>query len=617
MTTRAQTRTKSIARRTKRRQPYSTSTVAGDVELYTVALQPDPHLPLDVRMAGRSVWGARDGVYDRLQPDESIELVLDGRGVLECDGTRYELERGDVFLLHHGARHTYHAAAGTAWHKIFVILWPKHAQELLRQVGLHDVVQVRLPRAKVPAIKRLFIQILRLAHTKPPFFRDQLSECAYAVLVELAHIHQAQDTRTAVPAILRTAMEHVRQRGCHQVTARSMAAAAGCSLRHLSRLFLNAYHVTVHEWLTRYKMQHACALLRHSNHRIGDIAEALGYLDPLYFTKVFKRVVGRTPRAYRMAICPSPRVPDNQPGGDPPMKQQLATRRPRPTISGLTGDLELYAFSHVMDTLLPLDVYLVGRSAWSPGEHFERAGMFQWGVELVTGGRGVLTARGQTRDLLPGDVFFFQPYEHVSYATAPGAHSWQKVFVDFFPGNVAVIMRQLGLAELSHLRLSPQRLPRVRALFRRMLAIARANRPGCRITLSVRAYQLLLALSHEAFAPAHRTELPHALVRVMNYVDLHPAHRLNSTQLAHIAGCSVRHLNRHFHRVCGMSSHEWIERNKVQRACLLLTQRADTIGAIARDVGYRDPLHFCKVFKRITGQSPRAFRTQLMPPRHT
>lgn len=317
MTRRAQTRTKSIARRTKRRQPYSTSTVAGDVELYTVALQPDPHLPLDVRMAGRSVWGARDGVYDRLHPDESIELVLDGHGVLVCDGTQYELERGDVFFLHRGARHTYHAATGSAWHKLFVILWPESAQELLRQLGLQTVVRVHVPQAKFAAIKRVFADMIQLAHTKPPFFRDHLSEHAYELLVELAHIHQAQDTGTVMSAAVRTSIEHAQQHGCRQVTARSMAAAAGCSLRHLSRLFFHTYHVTVHEWLIRFKMQHACALLRHTNHRIGDIAEALGYLDPLHFTKVFKRVIGRTPRAYRLAVCPGPRVPTNQRGGAP------------------------------------------------------------------------------------------------------------------------------------------------------------------------------------------------------------------------------------------------------------------------------------------------------------
>jgi len=317
MTKRVPTKPWGTARRTKRRRPHSNSSVAGDVEMYGVALWPDAHLPLDVRLAGRSVWGVRDGVYNSVCSGESIELVLDGTGVLTCNAARHELERGDVFFLHCGSRHTYHALPGMAWHKIFVAMWPDSTQRMMQQLGLHKVVRVRVPRVKFARVKRLFTRILQLAHTKPPFFRDRLSERAYELLIELAQIHHAQAAGAAMPAAVHAAMEHAQQRGCRHVTAHSMAAAAGCSLRHLTRLFCKACHMTVCEWLTRYKMQHACALLQHTNHRVGDIAESVGYLDPQHFTSVFKRVTGRTPRAYRLAAHPGRRARAGQPGGEP------------------------------------------------------------------------------------------------------------------------------------------------------------------------------------------------------------------------------------------------------------------------------------------------------------
>ncbi|MCX7847784.1 MAG: AraC family transcriptional regulator [bacterium] len=289
-------------------------------------------------------------------------------------------------------------------------------------------------------------------------------------------------------------------------------------------------------------------------------------------------------------------------------------QQPRRVLSYVKGDVELYSFGRLMDTLLPLDVCLVGRSVWSPGEHFERAGMFEWGVELVTSGCGVLTARGRTYELCPGDVFFFRPYEHVSYATAPHAHRWEKIFIDFFPGGVSLLMHQLGLAETTFLRLSTARLPRARSLFHRCLTLARARRPGCRSALSLTAYQLLLLLSHEVLAPTHREPIPDPVARVISYIEQHPERDLSAPQLSSIAGCSVRQLNRFFHRITGMSSHTWIEHAKMQRACLLLTHRADPISVISRQLGYHDPLYFSKVFKRITGRSPRDFRKFLVEP---
>lgn len=301
--------TRVVGAHRSRRRPYSTSAVAGDVELYHVGLAPDPHLPLDVQMAGRSVWGEGDSVRDHVSTGESLELVVRGEGVLLCNGREYTLRRGDVFFLHRGVRHTYHARPGVLWHKVFVILWPDTAKALLQQLGLQDVVCIHIPHTKFAAVHKLFTSMLQLAHTKPPLFRDHLSERAYELLVELAHIHQAEAAKQTRPTPLQRALAHVEERGCGDVSVHSMAAAAGCSPRHLSRLFSRAYHLTAHAWLVRFRLQHACALLQRTDLRIGDIAEAVGYLDPLHFAKVFRRVIGCSPRAYRLRTRPESRAP--------------------------------------------------------------------------------------------------------------------------------------------------------------------------------------------------------------------------------------------------------------------------------------------------------------------
>lgn len=295
------------AHRSRRRQ-YSTSAVAGDVELYHVGLAPDPHLPLDVHMAGRSAWGEGDSVRDHVSTAESLELVVRGEGVLYCHGREYALRRGDVFFLHRGVRHTYYARPGALWHKVFVILWPDTAKLLLQQLGLQDVVCVHIPQTKFGAVHKLFTSMVRLAHTKPPLFRDYLSERAYQLLVELAHIHQAEAAKQTRPTPLQRALAYVEEHGCLDVSVQAMAAAAGCSTRHLSRLFSRTYHLTAHAWLVRFRLQHACALLQRTDLPIGDIAEAVGYLDPLHFAKVFRRVIGCSPRAYRLRARPDVRA---------------------------------------------------------------------------------------------------------------------------------------------------------------------------------------------------------------------------------------------------------------------------------------------------------------------
>ena len=48
-------------------------------------------------------------------------------------------------------------------------------------------------------------------------------------------------------------------------------------------------------------MNEACYLLANPNLRIDEIAAQLGYVDSSYFTRVFKKHVGMSPRQYRLS----------------------------------------------------------------------------------------------------------------------------------------------------------------------------------------------------------------------------------------------------------------------------------------------------------------------------
>lgn len=45
----------------------------------------------------------------------------------------------------------------------------------------------------------------------------------------------------------------------------------------------------------------ACALLLRSNEKVEDIAVKVGFHDPNYFTRMFKQLMGVTPREYRVS----------------------------------------------------------------------------------------------------------------------------------------------------------------------------------------------------------------------------------------------------------------------------------------------------------------------------
>lgn len=71
-----------------------------------------------------------------------------------------------------------------------------------------------------------------------------------------------------------------------------------------SRAFKKAMDITFQEYVIRARITEACRLMENPNASITDIAFTVGFNDPSYFARMFKRYMGRSPSAYRQADMP-------------------------------------------------------------------------------------------------------------------------------------------------------------------------------------------------------------------------------------------------------------------------------------------------------------------------
>ncbi len=82
------------------------------------------------------------------------------------------------------------------------------------------------------------------------------------------------------------------------ISVNDIASSTGVSRSHLYRLFMQELNITPNEYLIQYRITIACKLLRESNINISEAAYSSGFSDPLYFSRVFKKVKGVTPSVY-------------------------------------------------------------------------------------------------------------------------------------------------------------------------------------------------------------------------------------------------------------------------------------------------------------------------------
>ncbi|MBO4450426.1 MAG: helix-turn-helix transcriptional regulator [Clostridiales bacterium] len=84
-----------------------------------------------------------------------------------------------------------------------------------------------------------------------------------------------------------------------KVTLEDLSRETELTPNYLAALFKQETGMTVVEYLTRFRIDSACALLSQTEYTYLQIALSLGFCTQSYFTKVFKANVGCTPRIYR------------------------------------------------------------------------------------------------------------------------------------------------------------------------------------------------------------------------------------------------------------------------------------------------------------------------------
>lgn len=146
--------------------------------------------------------------------------------------------------------------------------------------------------------------LYREATTHVPVSTLYLHSLGQALAVHLLrHYREVDDGLAQANALpsgkLHRALAQMRASLDSDFSLSVLAASAGMSVSHFSRLFKKATGVNPSRYFINLRMDSACRLLLESQLSIIEIALEVGYNSPSHFAQVFKRHCGTTPREYR------------------------------------------------------------------------------------------------------------------------------------------------------------------------------------------------------------------------------------------------------------------------------------------------------------------------------
>ena len=101
---------------------------------------------------------------------------------------------------------------------------------------------------------------------------------------------------------------------------------------------------------------------------------------------------------------------------------------------------------------------------------------------------------------------------------------------------------------------------------------------------------------------------PWQVRRVLTYVDANLDKSIKNKDLATLARLSEYHFNVAFRNSVGSPPHEYIIRRRIERAQGLMLSTDAPLCEIAVECGLADQAHFTRLFRRISGETPAAWR---------
>jgi two-component system response regulator YesN len=132
--------------------------------------------------------------------------------------------------------------------------------------------------------------------SSPAAFRDHVKSL-------LAALFEFRDSRTGgrYQSVVVKAREYIDSNFASvDLSLYSTAAYVGISPNHLSTVFSRETGENFIEYLTRVRVEKAKQLLRDTAMKVADIAYETGFSDPHYFSSIFKKHTGLSPREFRV-----------------------------------------------------------------------------------------------------------------------------------------------------------------------------------------------------------------------------------------------------------------------------------------------------------------------------
>jgi len=264
-------------------------------------------------------WNRVEGTYthpDRVLDFDVFLFVTEGRIQVFEENTEYSVSDGEYLFLKNGLHHwgIPDRSGATSWYWI-------HFNSVFHEQGAYsehppmkeldfyfpDHYQYRIPLPKhgpFPSHQNIENRLKTLAENVSQHAEHGMTKVsiqAYEMFLELQQstirqtsLRSAGKADTISGRVMAYLMQHVEE----DFNSGKISKCLELNYSYISATFKKQTGQSIIEAHTKLRMNKAIDLMRNSSLNISQISERLGYQNPFYFSRVFKKTLGEAPSSY-------------------------------------------------------------------------------------------------------------------------------------------------------------------------------------------------------------------------------------------------------------------------------------------------------------------------------
>ena len=234
-----------------------------------------------------------------------FHYVLSGTGTLMADDAKgitqtYSVRSGQGFLIFPEQITTCYADQHSPWEYSWIEFDGLRVKEALSLTDFSLNRPIYHPHSKDLQEQMVKEMNYIISHPKESSFHL----LGHLYLFFDYFIQSAKSTRLTQSSkmsdyYIQEAIHYMEQNFQNDISIEEIAAVCGINRSYLGKIFRNSIGRSPQEFLMNYRMVKATELLKLTTLSIADIGTAVGYGNPLHFSRAFKNIYGVSPREWR------------------------------------------------------------------------------------------------------------------------------------------------------------------------------------------------------------------------------------------------------------------------------------------------------------------------------